>query len=116
MTANKEKLCQDVRLITDFNKDDVALIVDAFLGAMMDSLTKGDRIEIRNFGVFKFSIRKSRLFRDPSKMGKMMEKPLPPKMRVKFQTAKRLQESIDARFNETLKGFQESGSASKPTA
>ncbi len=44
---------------------DCGLVVDAFLDAVMETLARGDHIEIRGFGTFKVRHCKARLARNP---------------------------------------------------
>jgi len=46
-------------------KRDCALVVDAFLDAVKDTLVGGDNIEIRCFGTFQVRHRKARTARNP---------------------------------------------------
>ncbi|MEN6445958.1 MAG: HU family DNA-binding protein [Candidatus Cloacimonas sp.] len=50
---------------TGIIRKDVAVVVDAFLLAIKDSLVKGNHIEIRGFGTFKVKTRKPRVGRNP---------------------------------------------------
>lgn len=47
------------------SKKDCARVVDAFLGAIKDSLAAQENIEIRGFGTFKIRQRKTRMARNP---------------------------------------------------
>ena len=44
---------------------DVEIIVNTIFDSMTDSLSRGDRIEIRGFGSFEVRVRKPRLGRNP---------------------------------------------------
>ena len=55
-------------------KRDCGLIVDAFLDAVKETLTRGDHIEIRGFGTFKVRHRKARTGRNP-RTGEAVEVP-----------------------------------------
>lgn len=44
---------------------DVKKVVQRTLDIIIESLTKGDTVELRNFGVFKVKSRKSRVGRNP---------------------------------------------------
>ncbi|MCB5228577.1 MAG: integration host factor subunit beta [Candidatus Cloacimonetes bacterium] len=50
---------------TGILRKDVAVVVDAFLQSVKDSMTKGNHIEIRGFGTFKLKTRKPRMGRNP---------------------------------------------------
>ena len=44
---------------------DVKKVVQMMLDLMTDALAKGERIELRNFGIFKVKVRKGRTGRNP---------------------------------------------------
>lgn len=49
----------------DLEPEDAARYVQTFLDVLVDSLARGDRIEIRNFGVFEINERHPRKARNP---------------------------------------------------
>ncbi len=55
-------------------KRECGRLVEAFLDAVKDALARGDRIELRGFGVFKVRHRKARTGRNP-KTGEPVEVP-----------------------------------------
>ncbi|MEA3470218.1 MAG: HU family DNA-binding protein [Thermodesulfobacteriota bacterium] len=57
-----EKVSERLR---DYPVKDVAFAVDLMLESMKDALGKGERIELRNFGVFSVRSRDSRMGRNP---------------------------------------------------
>jgi len=50
---------------TGIIRKDVAVVVDALLQSIKDSLAEGNHIEIRGFGTFKLKTRKPRVGRNP---------------------------------------------------
>ena len=50
---------------TGIIRKDVAVVVDALLQSIKDSLAQGNHIEIRGFGTFKLKTRKPRVGRNP---------------------------------------------------
>jgi nucleoid DNA-binding protein len=50
---------------TGIIRKDVAVVVDALLQSIKDSLAKGNHIEVRGFGTFKLKTRKPRVGRNP---------------------------------------------------
>ena len=50
---------------TGIIRKDVAVVVDALLQSIKDSLATGNHIEIRGFGTFKLKTRKPRVGRNP---------------------------------------------------
>ena len=67
------------------------IAVDAFFDALKDALKRGERIELRGFGVFLVKPRKSGIGRNP-RTGD--EVPIPPGKTVRFKPGK------DIRFTE----------------
>ena len=61
---------------------DVKKVVQKTLDVIMDSLANGDKVELRNFGVFKVKQRKGRTGRNP-RTGEVV--PVPPKKVVVFK-------------------------------
>ncbi len=50
---------------TGIIRKDVAVVVDALLQSIKDSLAQGSHIEVRGFGTFKLKTRKPRVGRNP---------------------------------------------------
>ncbi len=73
------------------NKD-AEIIVNAIFGGMVDTLTKGDRIEIRGFGSFSVRHRQERQGRNP-KTGEVVL--VPAKGMPFFKVGKDLSEKIN---------------------
>ncbi|MEW6008362.1 MAG: HU family DNA-binding protein [Candidatus Omnitrophota bacterium] len=60
----------------------VKKIVQKTFDAIIDALTRGEKVELRNFGVFKIKERKSRTGRNP-RTGEVV--PVPPRKVVVFK-------------------------------
>ena len=69
----------------------VQKVVQKTLDYIVDSLSEGETIELRNFGVFKIKSRKGRLGRNP-RTGD--EVPIPPKKVVVFKPGKVMKEKL----------------------
>ncbi len=67
---------------TELKQIDVKRVVQGTLDHIVDTLTKGETVELRNFGIFKVKSRKSRVGRNP-KTG--VEVPIPEKRIVSFK-------------------------------
>ena len=66
MSINKKELIQIIANEQDqLPYKDIELSVKTIIESMMDSLKKGQRIEIRGFGSFSLRYRKSRIGRNP---------------------------------------------------
>lgn len=51
--------------VSNFSRKDVEIIVDTLFDSMSNSLSKGDKVEIRGFGSFKIKERDGRQGRNP---------------------------------------------------
>ncbi|SVA60944.1 uncharacterized protein METZ01_LOCUS113798 [marine metagenome] len=66
MSINKKELIEIIANEQDqLPYKDIELSVKTIIESMIDSLTKGKRIEIRGFGSFSLRYRKSRIGRNP---------------------------------------------------
>ncbi|MDT8364634.1 MAG: integration host factor subunit beta [Nitrosomonas sp.] len=72
---------------------DAELIVKIMLDAMANSLSRGERIEIRGFGSFDLNFRPARVGRNP-KSGEKVQ--VPEKYVPHFKAGKKMRELIDA--------------------
>ena len=71
----------------NFLKKDLAKFVDIIIFEIKQSLKKGERVELRNFGVWSTHIQKARISRNP----KTGEKVLTPKKKtIHFKMAKEM--------------------------
>ena len=68
---------------TELKQIDVKRIVQRTLDHIIESLTRGETVELRNFGIFKVKSRKSRVGRNP-KTGVTV--PIPEKRIVSFKS------------------------------
>lgn len=71
---------------------EVRLVIQSFLDGITEDLTNGDRIEFRDFGVFKVVIRKQKIGRDPKRP--KIAVLIPEQKRVKFTVGKNLKEKV----------------------
>ncbi len=67
---------------TDLKQIDIKKVVQKTFDAIVEALARGERVELRNFGVFKVKSRKARLGRNP-KTGQ--EVPISPKKVAVFK-------------------------------
>jgi integration host factor subunit beta len=72
---------------------DAELAVKTILDAMGESLSQGERIEIRGFGSFSLNYRPPRIGRNPKTGGKVN---VPEKYVPHFKAGKELRERVDA--------------------
>ncbi len=61
----KADIVQKISEKTGFVREDIAVIVDAFLESVKESIAEGKHIEIRGFGTMKVKERKKTVARNP---------------------------------------------------
>jgi nucleoid DNA-binding protein len=66
-TITKKELADKIAEKLNLNQLDVKNVIEDFIKNVKDELKSGNRIEIRDFGVFEIKIRKSRIGRNPKK-------------------------------------------------
>ena len=76
---------------TGIIRKDVAVVVDAFLQAIKDSLIKVNHIEIRGFGTYKLKTRKPRVGRNPKTDEKV---PVPERTVPTFKFSREFKNSV----------------------
>src|SRR5688572_19235437 len=67
-------------------------ILQKTLDAMSDTLAKGEKVELRNFGIFEIRIRKARTGRNPNHPG--TDVPIPERAVVRFKAGKEMREAV----------------------
>jgi len=72
-------------------KEEAEILLNAFLQTIVESLKKGDGVELRGFGSFRLRDRKSRQGRNP-RSGETIQ--VPPKRVVYFKLGKELRSKL----------------------
>jgi DNA-binding protein HU-beta len=85
----KTDLVDRVMAATDLKKPEATEAVNALLEGIKDALLRGDRIELRGFGVFQVKNRKRGIGRNP-KTGREVE--IPPGKTIRFKPGKGLRD------------------------
>ncbi len=85
----KADLVKAVRETVDLPQGKASEVVDAIFESMRQALVRGERIELRGFGVFLVKERKRGIGRNP-RTGQ--EVPIPPGKTVRFKPGKALRE------------------------
>ncbi len=83
MTMTKKEIVLKIAEETGLKQVDVKDVVQMTLDCIIEALSKGDTVELRNFGVFKVKSRKPRIGRNP-KTGEVV--PIPEKRSVSFKS------------------------------
>ncbi len=92
-TVTKKKLIQQISQKKGLHPNDVRNVIQEFLDSMTGTLSEGDRLEFRDFGVFEVVERKQKIGRNP----KNAEVPIviPPRKAVKFTPGKKMKKLIE---------------------
>jgi len=91
--VTKRDLIIEVAERLGFTQNEVANVVQATLDSVAESLAEGQRLEIRNFGVFEVKSRDARMGRNP-RTGQ--EVPISQKRVATFKPGKALKERVQA--------------------
>ncbi len=76
---------------TGMKQIDVKKVVQKTFDCIIDALVRGEKIELRNFGIFKIKQRKSRIGRNP-RTGQIV--PVPPRKVVVFKSGLDMKKKI----------------------
>lgn len=77
---------------TGMIQQDVLKVIQNFLDALTESISKGQTVELRNFGVFEVKIRKARIGRNPNQPTNEVKIPAQPV--VKFKAGKEMKAKV----------------------
>jgi integration host factor subunit beta len=92
-TLTKADLIAEVERITELKRSDSETIVETIFESIIQSLQKGDKIEIRGFGSFRTRQRRGRVGRNP-KTGAKVE--VPAKKIPFFKPSKELKDFVNS--------------------
>ena len=88
MTLTKRDLVIRISGETGLTQEQVFDVVQKTLDYIAEALAKGDKVELRNFGVFEIKIRKARVGRNPYKPE--TDVAIPARAMVKFKAGKEM--------------------------
>jgi integration host factor subunit beta len=91
-TLTKADLIEEVLRISELPRKESETIVETIFDSIIESLQKGDKIEIRGFGSFRTRQRRGRIGRNP-KTGAKVE--VPPKKIPFFKPSKELKDFVN---------------------
>lgn len=94
-TVTKKILINSISQEKGIHPKDVRNVVQAFLDKMTDTLSEGDRLEFRDFGVFEIVERKQKIGRNPKKAADPII--IPAHNAVKFSPGKKMRKRIEVR-------------------
>lgn len=92
-TKTKKDLVQEIATTHHMHPQEVRSVVQTFLEKMIESLSEGQRLEFRHFGVFEVVSRKAKVGRNPKKADVAIA--IPPRKAVKFTPGKKMREMIE---------------------
>jgi len=88
MTLTKRDLVTRISGENGLTQQQVFDVVQKTLDYIAEALAKGDKVELRNFGVFEIKIRKARVGRNPNKPE--ADVAIPARATVKFKAGKEM--------------------------
>ncbi|MBN2508220.1 MAG: integration host factor subunit beta [Verrucomicrobia bacterium] len=77
---------------TDLAQQQVLEVIQKTLDYIAGALARGEKVELRNFGVFEVKVRKARVGRNPNNPG--TDVPIPQRAVVKFKPGKEMREDV----------------------
>jgi nucleoid DNA-binding protein len=88
MTLTKRDLVLRICEDTDLVQQHVLDIVQRTFDHIIKALSEGEKVELRNFGIFEVRVRKARMGRNPSAPG--TEVPIPERAVVRFKAGRKM--------------------------
>jgi nucleoid DNA-binding protein len=92
MTLTKRDLVIRISSETGLIQQQVLDVVQKTLDYVAEALAKGDKVELRNFGVFEVKVRKARIGRNPN--APATDVPIPQRSVVKFKPGKEMRTEV----------------------
>lgn len=92
MSLTKRDLVTRISTETGVVQQHVLDIVQKTLDYIRESVAKGQKVELRNFGVFEVKIRKARVGRNPN--APETDVPIPQRAVVKFKPGKEMRDEV----------------------
>lgn len=92
MSLTKRDLVTRISTETGLVQQQVLDVVQKTLDYIAESLAKGKKVELRNFGVFEVKVRKARVGRNPNAPER--DVPIPERAVVKFKPGKEMRDEV----------------------
>src|SRR6266852_5673377 len=92
MTLTKRDLVTRISEETGIVQQHVLDVLQKTLDHISEALAKGDKIELRNFGVFEVKVRKARIGRNPN--APETDVPIPQRSVVRFKPGKEMRAAV----------------------
>jgi nucleoid DNA-binding protein len=91
-TMTKKKFINSISQDVELHPNTVRHVIQAFLDKMTECLSRGDRLEFRDFGVFEVVERKQKIGRNPKNASVPIV--IPARQAVKFTPGKKMRKVI----------------------
>lgn len=91
--VTKKHLIDAISAQSGLKRADVKKVVQGLLDQIVVELGKGNRLELRDFGVFEIKERGPRLAQNPKTLERVE---VPPKRAVKFKGGRKMRDTLDA--------------------
>ena len=101
----KKKLINIISQRNGLHPGEVRIVVQALLDCLTESLSEGERIELRDFGVFEVVRRKKKVGRNPKNAGVPIV--IPERNAVKFIPGKNMKEMVGRGVRPVASAHQE---------
>jgi len=92
MTLTKRDLVVRISEETGLIQQQVLDVIQRTLDYVAEALAKGEKVELRNFGVFEVKVRKARIGRNPN--APENDVPIPQRSVVKFKPGKEMRAEV----------------------
>ena len=92
ITLTKRDLVMRISDETGLRQQDIFTVVQKTLDYITEALAKGDKVELRKFGVFEVKVRKARVGRNPNKPETDVK--IPARSTVKFKAGKEMRMQV----------------------
>lgn len=93
-TVTKKNLIQKIAQKLNMHPKQVGDVVQNFLDGVTETLTRGDRLEFRDFGVFEVVQRKKKIGRNPKNASVPIV--IPARKAVKFTPGKQMKKQVES--------------------
>lgn len=91
-TTTKREITERVARKSGVHRDEVKKVVQAFLDELIDELSKGNRLEFRDFGVFEVRTRAARVAQNPKTL---VQVSVPPRRVVRFKAGRLMKDRVE---------------------
>ena len=92
MTLTKRDLVMKISSETGIVQQQVFTVVQQTLDGIINALGSGNKVELRNFGVFEVKVRRARLGRNPN--APKTDVPIPERAAVRFKAGKEMRTAM----------------------